>query len=255
MTLPGIGRPFRPSGSARDLRASGRVSGVQCGWGTLDPGGDAMELNLAGGVAMDLSFSVVIGTYGDLDHWSPLAARAHLSAEAQTVEPVDIIWEHADTLHEARNVGAVKARGQFLVFLDADDELDVNYLAAMQEAVSASMFRSDRKTFLYQPATLGIVDGREDPEPVMIPERALDTGNFMVIGTAVEKELFYQVGGFYDWPIYEDWCLWIRCHQAGAGFVKVPDAIYRVNVNLASRNNADRTTQVKYFNLIRGKYY
>lgn len=243
MTPPVTGQPCRPSGSGCDLRIFGCVSGVQCGRGTLDPGGVAVN------------FSVIIGTYGNLDDWAALAARAHQSAEVQTVAPVDIIWEHADSLQEARNNGAAKARGDHLVFLDADDELDPGYLAAMSEAVWRNTVRSDCKTFLYQPATLGIVDGREDAEAVMIPERKLDTGNFMVIGTVVEKWMFDYVGGFYDWPIYEDWCLWIRCHQAGAGFVKVPEAVYRVNVNMASRNNADRSVQVKYFNMIRGKYY
>lgn len=201
------------------------------------------------------TFSVIIGTYGDIGHWAELAARAHLSAEAQTREPVDIIWEHADNLHGARNLGAEKARGDILIFLDADDELDPNYLEAMYLAANNVALRADRFTFLYQPATLGIVDGKEDSEPVLIPERPLDTGNFMVIGTGVERELFNKVGGFYDWPIYEDWCLWIRCYLAGAGFVKVPDAVYKVHVNQQGRNSQERRLQVQMFNQIRNRYF
>ena len=138
------------------------------------------------------SISVVIGTYGD-HKWRKIAERAEASAHAQTVPPVDVISSHHDTLHEARNVGAERATGEFLVFLDADDELDVRYIEAMSSAISLM----SHSRFLYQPATLGIVNGKEDPEPVLIPERPLNTGNFMVIGTAVSRDLFMDVGGLY----------------------------------------------------------
>ena len=197
--------------------------------------------------------SVVIGTFGS-SYWKVLAGRARDSVEAQTVE-AELISVHGRSLHEARNEGAKRAEGDYLVFLDADDQLDPGYIAAMSASIERNMLRSDCRTFLHQPATLGVVNGREDPEPTLIPQRSLDTGNFMVIGTAVERDLFHKVGGFLDWPIYEDWCLWIRCHQAGAGFVQVPEAIYRVTVNPDSRNKQDRKTQVKYFNEIRNRHY
>lgn len=193
--------------------------------------------------------SVVIGTFGDPE-WKRLAERAAASVEKQTV-PAKIILSHADTLHEARNYGAMEADSKYLVFLDADDELDPYYIEAMTEAIA----QRQHSRYLYQPSTLGVVNGKEDPEPVLIPERPLDTGNYMVIGTAVSRHLFYEVGGFKDWPIYEDWCLWIRCWRAGARSVQVPDAIYRVHVNPASRNQQDRKTQVRYFNEIKDTYF
>lgn len=198
--------------------------------------------------------SVVIGSYGD-EKWRHLAERAYESVKAQTVPPVSVHLSHADTLHEARNFGASHAAGDHLVFLDADDELDSRYIEAMIESIEGSKGRSDYRTFLHQPATLGIVNGDPDLQAVLIPERPLDTGNFMVIGTAVSRDLFHQVGGFWDWPMYEDWCLWIRCHKAGAGFAQVPDAIYRVHVNQHSRNQQARNQQVRYFNEIRNRHY
>lgn len=191
--------------------------------------------------------SVIIGTYGD-PKWQVLAReRAARSVRAQTLSP-EIILSHQDTLHEARNAGAEKASGDHLIFLDADDELDRGYIEAMSRATRFSWS-------LYQPSTLGIVDGIEDPQPVLIPRRPLHTGNFMVIGTMVPKDLFFEVGGFLDWPIYEDWCLWIRCHQAGASFVAVPEAIYRIHVTQKSRNQQSPEIQARYFKTIRGAYY
>lgn len=191
--------------------------------------------------------SIVIGTFGD-PSWERIADRAAASAEAQTVQ-AEVIRSRGDSLHEARNAGAAKASGEYLIFLDADDELDSRYVEAMAAAIDAS------PGSLYQPATLGVVSGVEDPEPVLIPSRPLSTGNFMVIGTAVSRDLFHRVGGFLDWPIYEDWCLWIRCYLAGARPVKVPDAIYRVHVSPTSRNNQPANVQAHYFNEIRKRYY
>ena len=179
--------------------------------------------------------SVVVATYGDDEKWVELATRAVLSARRAGAEQV--IYFHGDTLAQARNEGASQATGSHLVFLDADDELSPGYIGAMSQAIERTKILSSAWTWLYQPATIGIVDGIEDPEPVLIPERPLHTGNFLVIGTMVQKKLFEQVGGFQEWEAYEDWDLFWRCHNAGAGVAKVPEAVYRVHVNPNGRNN------------------
>lgn len=203
---------------------------------------------------MEVTFTVVIGTYGDRE-WFERGATAFRSATDQTVE-AQVIRLHGDTLAMARNNGAASARGDYLVFLDADDTLDPRYIESMACAVYRAMIRSDHKTFLFQPSTLGVyADGSEDSHPVLIPQRALNTGNFMVIGTAVEREQFLRVGGFHEYPMYEDWDLWIRFRKDGAGFVKVPDAVYRVGVSPHGRNLAPRDEQVRWFNEIRRKHF
>lgn len=174
---------------------------------------------------------------------------AYESVLHQTSLAVDVIHVHGQTLAEARNEGAGRAIGDWLVFLDADDTLDPHYLASMSE------WCSDQPALL-QPSTLGVYpDGREDEHPVLIPQRPLDTGNFMVIGTAIRRDQFLRIGGFKEWPLYEDWCLFIRAWQDGAIFVPVPDAIYRVGVNPKSRNNAEQREQVRYFKQIRTEYF
>lgn len=190
-----------------------------------------------------MSVSIIVGTYGDRAVWHQLACRAISSAEKQTV-PAQIIYVHGSTLQDARNVGAERAEGDWLIFLDADDELDPKYVEAMLAG----------KGDLRQPATLGIVDGKEDPFPVVIPKKPLLDGNYMVIGTMCRRDLFEQVGGFHDYPIYEDWDLWIRMWIAGAIPEPCPEAIYRVHVQQESRNNQDRNIQVKYYNQIRNRH-
>lgn len=195
--------------------------------------------------------SVVVGTYGDLNKWGPLAQRALASVAKQTKQPVNVIHVHANTLAEARNEGAANAQGEWICFLDADDELDSQYLEWMQLTIKGRA----AENLLIRPATLGIrADGVEDAHAVVIPERPILDANFMVIGTLVKKATFDEAGGFAEWPLYEDWDLWIRCHRTGAKFVSSPNSIYRVHVSEGSRNMPERQKQVDIYNQIRRQY-
>ena len=158
---------------------------------------------------------------------------------------------HADYLHEARNLAANQCKGDWIVFLDADDELDSRYLESMTEKIDSL----DSDLWLVQPATLGIVDGREDPYPVVIPsKRSITDGNWMVIGTMVAKSVFTSVGGFAYFEMYEDWDLWIRCMKFGCKTTVCKNAIYKVHVRNDSRNNQSRNIQVSTYNQIRNQY-
>lgn len=194
------------------------------------------------------TISVVVSTFGDVN-WIKTAQRALKSAAEQTVPAHEVLFNHADTLHDARNIGAAQATGDWLCFLDADDELSPGFIDAMQRTAT------DAGNALIRPATLGVYpDGHVDERPVVLPERPLLQQNFMIIATLVPNWLFHDVGGFADWPIYEDWDLWIRCTRAGARHLACPDAVYRVHVADASRNQQDRDTQVRFFHEIRNQY-
>lgn len=189
--------------------------------------------------------TVVIATFGpDYKKWDDLAQRARKSVERQTVHP-RVVRSHMDTLHDARNIGAVQANTEYLIFLDADDELDRHYVEAMLAS------HGD----IRRPATLGVVGGIEDDFPVMIPRAPLLDRNFIVIGAMIRKDFFLRVGGFEDYPVLEDWCLWLKMVEAGAEVVDVPDAIYRVNVQEASRNQpAEITNYGRTYSEIRKRF-
>lgn len=192
-----------------------------------------------------MDVTIIIGTYGDEAVWGVWAQTAVESARQQSVQS-EILHVHAPTLAQARNVGASEAKGKWLVFLDADDTLDEKYVENMLSA-------AEPKT-LMQPATLGVVDGREDPFPVVIePAASLLDRNHMVIGTMLERDLFIDAGGFREWSMYEDWDLWLRCWINGATWKPVPGAIYRVNVRTDGRNNQSRDAQVAVYNQIRNE--
>jgi glycosyltransferase involved in cell wall biosynthesis len=201
------------------------------------------------------SIAVCVGTFGDVDRWEKTAHTWALpSVEMQHERPARMTWNHGPSLHVARN-DAARPPGclddtEWLCFLDADDELDPGYIAAMAAATKG--LEGD---WLLQPATLGIhADLCEDPHPVVIPRKNLLDGNFMVISTLIRTEQFHRLGGFQDWPIYEDWDLWLRAWRDGAQFKAVPDAVLRVHANPRSRNDGDRATQVSVYHQIRNRY-
>jgi len=207
------------------------------------------------------NIAVCIGTFGDEAVWGPLAQRAMDSVSRQTIRPAWCVHSHRRTLQEARNAAANPtwpssglppcfAEAEWLCFLDADDELDPGYLEAMAAAVDG--LDGD---WLVQPATLGVhPDGREDDHPVLIPRKRLVDGNYLVVSTLIRTEQFHRLGGFGNWPIYEDWDLWLRATRDGARVVSVPDAVLRVHVNPNSRNGGNRDTHVRYYHKIRNQY-
>jgi glycosyltransferase involved in cell wall biosynthesis len=191
--------------------------------------------------------TVCIGTYGDLDRWGGLAQRAMDSVRHQSLPPSSVRWCHDVALHSARNNAALNADTPWLCFLDADDELDSEYLWAMTQRAEDLDGPA-----LIQPATIGVhPDGHEDANSVLIPTRPLLEGNYLVIGTLIPTELFNRVGCFFEWPCYEDWDLWLRATAEGAAVTACRDAVYRVHVNAGGRNSPDRDHQIAVYNEIR----
>jgi len=174
--------------------------------------------------------TVCIGTFGH-DDWRKLALdRAAMSSERK------VMHVHDENLMVARNRAAEKAQSEWLCFLDADDELAPGYFDAMEQGTAD----------LRGPAVQYVVNG--NPRAVKVwPERDLRSGNHLVIGTLIRKAMFDQVGGFRDYPLYEDWDLWLRCHLAGASSEVIRDAIYIAHVRKDSRNRApDRATRLHW---------
>lgn len=186
--------------------------------------------------------SAIVATYGRSE-WRELAQRAVGSLMAQTVAPVDIQQTHGRTLAEARNDGALNAKGEWLLFVDADDCVDEHYVEAMTKVI----VDQPEANLLLQPATSALYpDGSTDGEPNIIPRRydmggtlqSLRRGNWMVIGTVVRRDIFLRAGGFWEEPCMEDWSLWLRCAALGARDIAVPDAVYLVFQKPGGRNSS-----------------
>jgi len=174
--------------------------------------------------------TVVVGTYGDVS-WKQLAE----SRAIPSVGDVPVLHVHGETLAEARNKGLEWVETDWVVFLDADDELTPGYFDAM-----AAGFAD-----LRAPAVEYVGTSRQSPYMPKVAGHGHDCdgdclteGNWLVIGTAARTNIVRDVGGFREWEVYEDWDLWLRCYLAGATVEAVPEAIYRAHVRRDSRNRA-----------------
>lgn len=159
------------------------------------------------------SITVCVATFGT-ERWREAGRRAFESLLNQSDPPNEIIWVHGESLAHARNTAGLVARSEHLVFVDADDRLDRDYVRHMRPMVQPGR--------LVQPAqSLSGRQGTFVAQPL-----GLRVKNFLIIGTAVPREIFCQVGGFRTWHALEDWDLWVRCWLAGASLGVAEQAIY-----------------------------
>ncbi|MEX5637405.1 glycosyltransferase [Parafrankia sp. FMc2] len=181
-----------------------------------------------------MDVTVAIGTFG-LPCWSDLArSRAVPSAEALGVP---VVHHHADTLHDARNGALALVDTEWVIHLDADDELEAGYVDAM--AAGSADVRAPAVRYIHSrtrastPAVPTVAGHGHACEAA-----CLLAGNWLVVGALVRTALVRQVGGWRDFAWSEDWDLWLRCHLAGASFEAIPAAVYRAHVRRDSRNRA-----------------
>jgi len=180
-----------------------------------------------------LDATIAVCTFGGPE-WPQLAERVALpSAESFGVPVVHV---HAATLHDARNGALDRVQTEWVVYLDADDELEPGFLDWMADgtadlrAPSVRYVRAGIDRHAYVPQVSGHTHA--------CTGECLPFGNWLVIGSAVRPDTIRRAGGWREWPCYEDWDLWLRCWQQGATVEAVPRSIYRAHVRPESRNRA-----------------
>jgi glycosyltransferase involved in cell wall biosynthesis len=175
--------------------------------------------------------TVCVGTYGH-ESWRELAHRAIVSAESQA----PVIHEHRTTLAEARNAALDQVETEFVVHLDADDELAPGYVDAM--AAGKADLRAPMVQYLgpgiTRPAYFPHVWGHEHHA---CTGECLSQGNWIVVGAAVRTELAHRIR-WQEEELYEDWSFFLRCWLATGSVEAIPDAVYRAHVRPDSRNRA-----------------
>lgn len=207
---------------------------------------------------MSPTFGIMIATYGDRE-WERLAnERALPSAIMQKADEILIDHFPDASIAEARNELASRSQSDYLVFLDADDELQSKYVTFMRKAVEGMTFYEGKRVILV-PRVSYVKKGR--PAPPRFPPRrgTLEDDNYIVVGAGIQRWDFLDVGGFSNYPHgFEDWSLWAKSWKAGATVVDVPRSVYIAHVNPNSKHRTawrDRTWQVNMHERVRRELF
>jgi glycosyltransferase involved in cell wall biosynthesis len=124
------------------------------------------------------------------------------------------IYQEHQGLSAARNTGIGEAQGEYLGFLDADDEWEPEFLARCVGVLQ----QDDSLGFVYTRAVLVDLQGTYYPQlegQALAPQEFLQQlekgGFFPVHAVLVRREVLAAIGRFdTDLTSVEDWDLWLR---------------------------------------------
>jgi glycosyltransferase involved in cell wall biosynthesis len=159
---------------------------------------------------------------------------------------VHYVWQANRGLSAARNTGILQARGEFLSFLDSDDQFLPNklnlLLSAFEQDGDLGLVAGQAVLIDRQGRRLGEVYDRSlpaDPTDLLL-------GNPLHVGSVLLRRDWQARVGPFDESLrsYEDWDLWLRLALAGCpmGWVAKPVSLYRFHQDQMTRIGAQMTT-------------
>lgn len=139
---------------------------------------------------------------------------------------ITILAQENQGVSAARNNAAQHARGDYILFLDSDDELYPDSIARLVEALERGGAHAG---FAYGPLQYF---GQRDS---IFPSHPFDPAllareNYIQTSALIRKDVFDKVGGFdRGFPLREDWELFVRIWNAGyrGEFIEKPHLRYR----------------------------
>lgn len=187
-------------------------------------------------------------TYGDLEVLVVDDGSTDDTREvvASFTDPrVKYFYQQNRGLSAARNTGLTHATGEFVTFLDSDDE----FLPEKLETLLGAFRREPELGFAAGQAVLIDQDGRELGEvfdrPLPANTSELLLGNPLHVGSVLLRRSWQQRVGLFDETLrsYEDWDMWLRLARAGCRMVWVPRPVsrYRFHQEQMTRIGAQMT--------------
>ncbi|MBI5231732.1 MAG: glycosyltransferase [Coriobacteriales bacterium] len=167
------------------------------------------------------------------------AASARSFAEREG--RITLLEEPHAGVASARNKAGSEAKTEFLVFLDADDELLPDYLAEMDSFIQAhpefDIYHPNLRTELGEGRSQAFSD-RAEVDTLAFSD--LLGGCVIALGGAIVRaELFRRLGGFREGVHCEDYDFWLRGTALGASALYLPKTLYVYHQDLDGRRSED----------------
>jgi glycosyltransferase involved in cell wall biosynthesis len=148
--------------------------------------------------------------------------------------PVRLIRSTGQGVIHARNLGACRARGELLLFLDADDVLDVEYVGRCHAALASA---PRRVAYAYTHMRMFGTEERIFEAHPFSAQRLI-AGNFIHVSALMRRDVFLAIGGYnprfaLGWEDYE---LWVRMLDRGYTGVLVPEPLLHYRQHGQNRN-------------------
>jgi glycosyltransferase involved in cell wall biosynthesis len=156
------------------------------------------------------------------------AADAGMAMDERGGIPVRIVRGGRLDRPQAANAGLAAARGEWIAFLDEDDQILPEHLAQLLEAASSNDARA-----AYSQTELVDASGR--PQRVLggpFNRAALLNSNYLAIHAVLFHRSFVDAGCRFDesLEIFEDWDFWLQLsRERPFAFTGRPTAIYRAS--------------------------
>jgi hypothetical protein len=159
---------------------------------------------------------------------------------------IQYIYQDNRGLSGARNTGIRHARGQYLTYLDSDDQ----FLPEKLELLIAE-FDADPRLGLVAGQAIPIDEhgrrvGKIFTTSLIADPAQLLLGNPLHVGSVLLRQEWQAKAGFFDESLrsYEDWDMWLRMLRLGCpmGWVDRPVSLYRFHRAQMTRLGSQMTT-------------
>ena len=168
----------------------------------------------------------------------------------EIIDRLDVIkiYKENGGVASARNAGAGRATGDYLLFLDADDCIAPNYIEETLKLMKGDIqiVSTDLEFFGDQ---TGIHEYPTHSHKIMLKWQNIPSACALI-----DRRVFELTGGFDITAWYEDWDFWLRCYQLGFNFAKTYTPLMKYRKHGESRINMLDAKQEYGFNELRQKY-
>lgn len=185
-----------------------------------------------------MDVTVVVATCGS-DEWHKMGDQSYKDLENLGV-PIVRVHLNNGTVSQARNKGLTQVKTEYVCFVDADDTLDAEYFnfKPIADVTVTAISYPGRKATI--PKVWSHEKRRSKQHEGDCDASCLIDGNYCHVGAIIHTEALKAVGGFKEYPVYEDYGVMLAMHLNGSSFGRREESVYMANVrrNTSHRNQS-----------------